>query len=121
MNEIDYIVEQLETLVNIPSPSGYTKQAMAYVEKTAKELGFTCTSLRKGGVVIHVPGKNPTEERVIGLSAHVDTLVLDDADQALVRSWYYNVPAPEGKEQQPILLEVTDLSCGYAGCHGAFH
>ncbi|MBO5352217.1 MAG: M42 family metallopeptidase [Lachnospiraceae bacterium] len=74
MNEIDYIVEQLETLVNIPSPSGYTKQAMAYVEKTAKELGFTCTSLRKGGVVIHVPGKNPTEERVIGLSAHVDTL-----------------------------------------------
>jgi len=74
MSEIDYIVEQLETLVNIPSPSGFTKQALGYVEKTATELGFACTSLRKGGLVIHVNGKNPVEERVIGLSAHVDTL-----------------------------------------------
>ena len=74
MSEIDYIVKQLETLVNIPSPSGYTKQALAYVENIAKELGFESTSLRKGGLVIHVPGKNPTAERVIGLSAHVDTL-----------------------------------------------
>ena len=71
---IDYIVEQLETLVNIPSPSGFTKDAMDYVEKTARELGFLCTTLRKGGIVIHVPGKSPSAERVIGLSAHVDTL-----------------------------------------------
>jgi len=71
---VDYIVKQLETLVNIPSPSGFTKDAMEYVEKTATELGFVCTMLRKGGVVIHVPGKNPSTERVIGLSAHVDTL-----------------------------------------------
>ena len=26
MSDIEYIVEQLETLVNIPSPSGFTKQ-----------------------------------------------------------------------------------------------
>jgi len=74
MSETDYIVKQLETLVNIPSPSGYTKQAIEYVEQTAKELGFESTRLRKGGLVILVPGKNPTPERVIGLSAHVDTL-----------------------------------------------
>lgn len=74
MSETDYIVKQLETLVNIPSPSGYTKQAIEYVEQTAKELGFDSTRLRKGGLVISVPGKNPTPERVIGLSAHVDTL-----------------------------------------------
>ena len=35
---IDYIVKQLETLVNIPSPSGYTKQAIEYVEKEAAAL-----------------------------------------------------------------------------------
>ncbi len=71
---IDYIVKELETLVNIPSPSGFTKQVMAYVEKTAKELGFDSTYSRKGGLVIHVSGKISSKERVIGLSAHVDTL-----------------------------------------------
>lgn len=71
---MDYIVEQIETLVNIPSPSGYTKQAMEYVKQTAEELGFSGSYTRKGGLVIYVPGKQPTPERVIGLSAHVDTL-----------------------------------------------
>ena len=74
MSEVNYMVEQLEALVNIPSPSGFTKQAMVYVEERAKEFGFECSYLRKGGLVIHVPGTNPTKERVIGLSAHVDTL-----------------------------------------------
>lgn len=74
MSTIDYVVEQLEALVNIPSPSGYTKQAVAYVETAAKELGFESSRLRKGGLVIYVPGKNPSPDRVIGLSAHVDTL-----------------------------------------------
>ena len=74
MQEIDYIVKQLETLVNIPSPSGFTKQAIEYVEKEAADLGFETKRLRKGGTVIYVPGKNPGADRVIGLSAHVDTL-----------------------------------------------
>lgn len=71
---IDYIVKQLETLVNIPSPSGYTRQATEYVEKEANALGFKTERLRKGGTVIYVPGKNKEQDRVIGLSAHVDTL-----------------------------------------------
>lgn len=74
MNKIDYIVSQIEALVNIPSPSGFTKQAIEYVEKEAKQLGFASARLKKGGTVIYVPGKNPTPDRVIGLSAHVDTL-----------------------------------------------
>ena len=64
MSEVNYMVEQLEALVNIPSPSGFTKQAMAYVEERAKEFGFESSYLRKGGLVIHVPGTNPTKERV---------------------------------------------------------
>lgn len=74
MSATDYIVGQLETLVNIPSPSGFTKQAVEYVEQEAKKLGFESRRLRKGGTVIYVPGKNKNAERVIGLSAHVDTL-----------------------------------------------
>lgn len=74
MSNIDYIVSQIEALVNIPSPSGFTKQAIEYVENEAKRLGFESVRLKKGGTVITVPGKNPSPERVIGLSAHVDTL-----------------------------------------------
>lgn len=74
MNEIDVIVKEIETLVNIPSPSGFTKQVMAHVEQKAAEYGFTSTYLRKGGLVIHVEGNHPTKDRTIGLSAHVDTL-----------------------------------------------
>lgn len=74
MSNIDYIVSQIEALVNIPSPSGFTKQAIEYVENEAKRHGFDSARLKKGGTVITVPGKHPTPERVIGLSAHVDTL-----------------------------------------------
>ena len=72
--EMDYLVRQIEKLVNTPSPSGFTKQVMGYVEEQAKELGFTSTYTKKGGLVIHVPGSAPKKERTIGLSAHVDTL-----------------------------------------------
>ena len=54
---IDYIVKQLETLVNIPSPSGFTKQAIEYVAKEAAALGYATKRINKGGTVIYVPGK----------------------------------------------------------------
>lgn len=74
MDDIDYIVKEIEALVHIPSPSGYTRQVMTYVENTAAELGFSSTYLKKGGLVIHVEGSQPTQEKTVGLSAHVDTL-----------------------------------------------
>lgn len=68
---IRYVVSFLEKIVNIPSPSGYTKEVMRAVEEEAGALGFPSYYNRKGGLVIEVPGKT---ERVLGLSAHVDTL-----------------------------------------------
>lgn len=68
---MDYIVEFLEKLVNVPSPSGYTKEVMRLVETEAAFWGFSSVYNRKGGLVITVPGKS---EEVLGLSAHVDTL-----------------------------------------------
>lgn len=68
---MEYIVGFLEKLVNVPSPSGYTKEVMKLVEAEAASWGFSSVYNRKGGLVITVPGKS---EEVLGLSAHVDTL-----------------------------------------------
>lgn len=71
MNQSDYMIKMIETLVNIPSPSGYTKEVMAVVEQEASQLGFQTVHNQKGGLIIMVPGER---EEVLGLSAHVDTL-----------------------------------------------
>lgn len=68
---ISYIVDTIEKLVNIPSPSGFTKQVMAFVEQEAGKFGYSSEYTNKGGLIITVPGKTKS---VIGLSAHVDTL-----------------------------------------------
>jgi len=71
MDTLDYIIKSIEKLVNIPSPSGYTKEVMEFVEKEALSFGFSSEYSQKGGLIITVPGKR---NETIGLSAHVDTL-----------------------------------------------
>ncbi len=71
METIDYIIQTIEKLVNIPSPSGFTKEVMAFVKSEAEGYGYSCELSRKGGLIITVRGQ---EEETLGLSAHVDTL-----------------------------------------------
>lgn len=71
MKTIDYIIHTLETLVNIPSPSGYTRQVMEYVRSEAEGFGYATQYSHKGGLIISVDGK---KDETLGLSAHVDTL-----------------------------------------------
>jgi len=71
MNTIDYVVETIQKLVNIPSPSGFTQKVMDFVKAEAESFGYSCELSRKGGLVISVEGK---EKETVGLSAHVDTL-----------------------------------------------
>lgn len=71
MNTTSYILSILEKIINIPSPSGYTKEVLKAVEEEASKLGYPSTYNRKGGLIIEVPGK---KKEVLGLSAHVDTL-----------------------------------------------
>lgn len=71
MNTSEYIVNTIQNLVNIPSPSGYTKQAIDFVKKEAEGFGYACELSNKGGLIITVEGK---QDETIGLSAHVDTL-----------------------------------------------
>ncbi|CUH93457.1 M42 family metallopeptidase [Herbinix luporum] len=71
MNTLDYIVKTTERLVNIPSPSGFTKKVMDFVKEEARAFGYACSMSSKGGLIIRVDGR---QEETIGLSAHVDTL-----------------------------------------------
>ncbi|MGO4537931.1 M42 family metallopeptidase [Paenibacillus sp. 2TAB19] len=67
-----YIVNQLEALLRIPSPSGFCMDIIKYVQEEIGRLGYALEMTPKGNAIITLPG--PGNERVIGLSAHVDTL-----------------------------------------------
>lgn len=66
-----YVIESLERLVTIPSPSGFTKEVMRYVEAEAASMGYCSHYTNRGGLIIEVKGHHAAK---IGLSAHVDTL-----------------------------------------------
>ena len=61
------------------------------------------TALRYAGVAI-TPEKRP---------AHVDSLVLNEADTAALKQWFTAYPQPEPAAAPLPLLEVRDLSFGY--------
>lgn len=61
------------------------------------------TALRYAGVDI-TPDKHP---------AHVDSLVLDDADTQKLRDWFTARPRPAAQPEREPLLEVKSLSFGY--------
>lgn len=71
METIEYIIQMIEKLVNIPSPSGFTEEVMSFVKQEAEGFGYQTEYTKKGGLVVTVPGKSG---RCVGLSAHVDTL-----------------------------------------------
>lgn len=65
-----YIEEQLGNLVNIPSPSGYTKEIALYLRDVLTKMGYESRIMPKGTVISSMGGIG---ERII-LAAHVDTL-----------------------------------------------
>ena len=69
-NDQCYILEQMQNLLSIPSPSGMTREAAAYLMGELTRLGFQPWQMRKGTVVCELGG---TGHGVL-LSAHVDTL-----------------------------------------------
>lgn len=71
MDTVEYMIKTIEALVNIPSPSGFTKDVMEFVKSEAEGFGYSCEYSHKGGLIISVTGK---KDETLGLSAHVDTL-----------------------------------------------
>lgn len=68
MQTLDYIVR----LTSIPSPTGFTREIMQYVQDEVERLGYAVTKTAKGGVLVTVEGENQQEQRL--LTAHLDTL-----------------------------------------------
>jgi putative aminopeptidase FrvX len=72
---IDACVEFLVGLLNTPSPTGYTVEAIEYVWRAFEALPRLELSLtRKGALLAKLPGASSDAPR--GLTAHVDTLGL---------------------------------------------
>ena len=68
----DYAWEQAASLLAIDSPSGYTKEAAAWVKNAFESLGFSAAITVKGGVLVDLGGKD--ENDALLLEAHADTL-----------------------------------------------
>jgi len=72
MPDSDYIIGELRTLCNIPSPSGNTAKVMAYLIQKLEEykVGYKVTN--KGAVIATIEGTDNSTHRTV--AAHVDTL-----------------------------------------------
>lgn len=70
---LNYAVDLIEKLVNIPSPSGFTKNALLFMKEEAQNLGYEAQIQPTNCLVVDVPGIKEGED-VLCLSAHVDTL-----------------------------------------------
>lgn len=68
---MDETIEFLIGLLNTPSPTGDTEQAMIYVEQAVRDLPLTVSRTHKGGLVLTWPGD---AARPRALTAHTDTL-----------------------------------------------
>ncbi|CAM4212049.1 hypothetical protein L1N85_14010 [Paenibacillus alkaliterrae] len=52
----DYIVSQLEILLNLPSPSGYCMGIMKYMEEEIERLGYSLEVTPKGNGMVTIAG-----------------------------------------------------------------
>lgn len=71
MDQINYVLEKLEQLLNTPSPTGNSEQAIALVETWFQDLGLETKRTNKGALIASLEGK---EKEAITFSGHVDTL-----------------------------------------------
>jgi putative aminopeptidase FrvX len=65
------ILDFAKQILAIPSPTGYSIEAIEFLEKEAKKRNLPYSKNRKGNLIIELKGKT---EYTIALSAHVDTL-----------------------------------------------
>ncbi len=67
---LQYAMKQIQALLAIPSPTGYTQAVSDYLMKTLSDMGFHPEKTRKGTVICELGG----EGHPLLVSAHVDTL-----------------------------------------------
>ncbi len=68
-----YLITFLKDLLNIPSPTGYTEQAISFTEQALQAFStLQLTRTRKGALVAVWPGQRTDAPRA--MTAHIDTL-----------------------------------------------
>lgn len=70
--DLDYAKTILLKLLNTPSPTGNTVEAIKLVDSEFTNLGLTTTHTIKGSLLATFPGKTEQPAKIV--SAHVDTL-----------------------------------------------
>ena len=68
------LAEYAKTLLNIDSPTGYTRLAIDWIEQQVRSLGYASYRNAKGNLIVDIQG--PAEKPAVALSAHTDTLGL---------------------------------------------
>ncbi|ABS15664.1 peptidase M42 family protein [Brucella anthropi ATCC 49188] len=68
----DYLVTRLKALLAIPSPTGFTDEAVRYVARELEHLGLEVMLTRRGAIRARRVGL--TERPARGIVSHVDTL-----------------------------------------------
>ncbi|PHU34111.1 M42 family metallopeptidase [Pseudobutyrivibrio ruminis] len=69
---VEYMVKQAVDVLDIDSPTGFTKNAADHIMAEYKKLGFEAKLTTKGGVIVDLGGKNSDD--AILVEAHMDTL-----------------------------------------------
>ena len=70
--DTSYLVETLQALLDIPSPSGMTDEAVSHVCLELSNLGIDFELTRRGAIRADLPGVQSTPDRAI--VSHLDTL-----------------------------------------------
>ncbi len=70
--DVAYMAEKTMELCRIPSPTGFTAEAITYTEAEFQRLGVETRRTRKGALIATLPGREQSTHRAI--AAHVDTL-----------------------------------------------
>jgi putative aminopeptidase FrvX len=68
----EIIENYLQSILTIPSPTGYTEKIMKYIKNELDSLNLAYSETVKGAIIITLKGKDDTYQKTF--SAHVDTL-----------------------------------------------
>ena len=70
--DVEYLCKVLETLLSIPSPTGFTDEIVQVTGRELENLGIPFELTRRGAIRADLPGRRAAPARAI--VSHLDTL-----------------------------------------------
>lgn len=68
----EYILDRLQKLLAVDSPTGYTREAVQWLQKEYEALGYETQITQKGGLLVDLGGRD--QQNVVLVETHTDTL-----------------------------------------------